>query len=61
MDESKPHLHVDVVPLTEDGKLALNKLSGAWKDAPTPKQWLETMQEKCPDLISNAKRGDKRD
>ena len=27
-DESKPHLHLDIVPITEDGKLSAKKMLG---------------------------------
>lgn len=51
VDESKPHLHVDIVPLTEDGKLSAKQVvGGRGKMHQRQKQWLETMQEKRPDL-----------
>lgn len=51
MDESKPHLHVDIVPLTEDGKLSAKQVvGGRGKMHQRQKQWLETMQAKRPDL-----------
>lgn len=51
VDESKPHLHVDIVPLTEDGKLSAKQVvGGRGKMHQRQKQWLEIMQEKRPDL-----------
>lgn len=51
VDESKPHLHVDIVPLTEDGKLSAKQVvGGRGKMHQRQKQWLETMQDKRPDL-----------
>ena len=51
VDESKPHLHVDIVPLTDDGKLSAKQVvGGRGKMHQRQKQWLETMQEKRPDL-----------
>lgn len=51
VDESKPHLHVDIVPLTADGKLSAKQVvGGRGKMHQRQKQWLETMQEKRPDL-----------
>lgn len=51
MDESKPHLHVDIVPLTPEGKLSAKQVvGGRGKMHQRQKQWLETMQEKRPDL-----------
>lgn len=51
LDESKPHLHVDIVPLTEDGKLSAKQVvGGRGKMHQRQKQWLEIMQEKRPDL-----------
>lgn len=51
VDESKPHLHVDIVPLTEDGKLSAKQVvGGRGKMHQRQKQWLETMQVKRPDL-----------
>lgn len=51
VDESKPHLHVDIVPLTKDGKLSAKQVvGGRGKMHQRQKQWLETMQEKRPDL-----------
>lgn len=51
VDESKPHLHVDIVPLTENGKLSAKQVvGGRGKMHQRQKQWLETMQAKRPDL-----------
>lgn len=51
VDESKPHLHVDIVLLTPDGKLSAKQVvGGRGKMHQRQKQWLETMQEKRPDL-----------
>lgn len=51
VDESKPHLHVDIVPLTAEGKLSAKQVvGGRGKMHQRQKQWLETMQEKRPDL-----------
>lgn len=51
VDESKPHLHVDIVPLTPEGKLSAKQIvGGRGKMHQRQKQWLETMQEKRPDL-----------
>ena len=51
VDESKPHLHVDIVPLTPEGKLSAKQVvGGRGKMHQRQKQWLEIMQEKRPDL-----------
>lgn len=51
VDESKPHLHVDIVPLTPEGKLSAKQVvGGRGKMHQRQKQWLETMQAKRPDL-----------
>lgn len=51
VDESKPHLHVDIVPLTSEGKLSAKQVvGGRGKMHQRQKQWLETMQAKRPDL-----------
>lgn len=51
VDESKPHLHVDIVPLTADGKLSAKQVvGGRGKMHQRQKEWLETMQAKRPDL-----------
>ena len=51
LDESKPHLHVDVVPLTSDGRLSAKEIvGGKGKMHHKQSEWLEKMQEKRPDL-----------
>ena len=51
LDESKPHLHLDVVPLTEDGRLSAKEVvGGKGKMHQNQSRWLEKMQEKRPDL-----------
>jgi hypothetical protein len=51
LDESKPHLHIDVVPLTEDGRLSAKEVvGGKGKMHQNQSRWLEKMQEKRPDL-----------
>ena len=51
LDESKPHLHLDVVPLTEDGRLSAKEIvGGKGKMHQNQSRWLEKMQEKRPDL-----------
>ena len=51
LDESKPHLHIDVVPLTEDGRLSAKEIvGGKGKMHQNQSKWLEKMQEKRPDL-----------
>ena len=51
LDESKPHLHLDVVPLTEDGRLSAKEIvGGKGKMHQNQSKWLEKMQEKRPDL-----------
>ena len=51
LDESKPHLHLDVVPLTEDGRLSAKEVvGGKGKMHQKQSRWLEKMQEKRPDL-----------
>lgn len=51
VDESKPHLHVDIVPLTPEGKLSAKQVvGGRGKMHQRQKEWLETMQVKRPDL-----------
>ena len=51
LDESKPHLHIDVVPLTEDGRLSAKEIvGGKGKMHQNQSRWLEKMQEKRPDL-----------
>lgn len=51
LDESKPHLHLDVVPLTEDGRLSAKEIvGGKGKMHQNQSKWLKQMQEKRPDL-----------
>ena len=51
VDESKPHLHIDVVPLTEDGRLSAKEIvGGKGKMHHKQSEWLKQMQEKRPDL-----------
>ena len=51
MDESTPHLHLDVVPLTSDGKLSAKSFIDGPTDLSKKQQvWLEKAQEKRPDL-----------
>ena len=51
LDESKPHLHLDVVPLTEDGRLSAKEIvGGKGKMHKKQTEWLEKMQDKRPDL-----------
>ena len=51
LDESKPHLHIDVVPLTEDGRLSAKEVvGGKGKMHKKQTEWLEKMQDKRPDL-----------
>ena len=51
LDESKPHLHLDVVPLTNDGRLSAKEVvGGKGKMHQNQSRWLEKMQEKRPDL-----------
>ena len=51
LDESKPHLHLDVVPLTEDGRLSAKEVvGGKGKMHQNQSKWLKQMQEKRPDL-----------
>ena len=51
LDESKPHLHVDVVPLTADGRLSAKEIvGGKGKMHQNQSKWLKQMQEKRPDL-----------
>ena len=51
MDESTPHLHLDVVPLTADGKLSAKSFIDGPTDLSKKQQvWLEKAQEKRPDL-----------
>lgn len=51
MDESTPHLHLDVVPLTADGKLSAKSfIDGPTDLSKKQTDWLEKAQEKRPDL-----------
>ena len=51
LDESKPHLHIDVVPLTNDGRLSAKEVvGGKGKMHQNQSKWLKQMQEKRPDL-----------
>ena len=51
LDESKPHLHVDVVPLTSDGRLSAKEVvGGKGKMHQNQSRWLKQMQDKRPDL-----------
>ena len=51
LDESKPHLHIDVVPLTEDGRLSAKEIvGGKGKMHQNQSKWLKQMQDKRPDL-----------
>ena len=51
MDESTPHLHLDVVPLTSDGKLSAKSfIDGPTDLSKKQTEWLEKAQEKRPDL-----------
>ena len=59
-DESKPHLHLDVVPLTADGKLSAKKMLGNENNMRFhQKEWLEQMQERRPDLNFQRKQNQK--
>ena len=59
-DESKPHLHLDIVPLTEDGKLSAKKMLGNENNMRFhQKEWLESMQERRPDLNFSRKQNSK--
>lgn len=51
VDESKPHLHIDVVPLTENGRLSAKEVvGGKGKMHQNQSRWLKKMQDKRPDL-----------
>ena len=51
LDESQPHLHMDVVPLTPEGKLsAKDMLGGPLALSRHQMEWLEDLQAKRPDL-----------
>ena len=59
-DESKPHLHLDIVPITEDGKLSAKKMLGNENNMRFhQKEWLESMQERRPDLNFSRKQNQK--
>ena len=59
-DESKPHLHLDIVPITEDGKLSAKKMLGNENNMRFhQKEWLESMQERRPDLNFQRKQNQK--
>ena len=51
LDESQPHLHMDIVPLTAEGKLsAKDMLGGPVALSRHQTEWLEDLQAKRPDL-----------
>lgn len=59
-DESKPHLHLDVVPITKDGKLSAKKMLGNENNMRFhQREWLEKMQERRPDLNFSRKQNQK--
>ena len=59
-DESKPHLHLDIVPLTEDGKLSAKKMLGNENNMRFhQREWLESMQARRPDLNFQRKQNSK--
>ena len=59
-DESKPHLHLDIVPITKDGKLSAKKMLGNENNMRFhQKEWLEQMQERRPDLNFSRKQNQK--
>ena len=59
-DESKPHLHLDIVPITEDGKLSAKKMLGNENNMRFhQREWLEKMQERRPDLNFQRKQNSK--
>ena len=60
LDESKPHLHLDIVPITEDGKLSAKKMLGNENNMRFHQlEWLEKMQERRPDLNFQRKQNQK--
>ena len=60
LDESKPHLHLDIVPITKDGKLSAKKMLGNENNMRFhQKEWLEKMQERRPDLNFSRKQNQK--
>lgn len=59
-DESKPHLHLDIVPITADGKLSAKKMFGNENNMRFhQREWLESMQERRPDLNFSRKQNQK--
>ena len=59
-DESKPHLHLDIVPITEDGKLSAKKMLGNENNMRFhQREWLESMQARRPDLNFSRKQNQK--
>ena len=59
-DESKPHLHLDIVPITEDGKLSAKKMLGNENNMRFhQREWLEKMQKRRPDLNFQRKQNQK--
>ena len=59
-DESKPHLHLDIVPITADGKLSAKKMLGNENNMRFhQREWLESMQERRPDLNFSRKQNQK--
>ena len=59
-DESKPHLHLDIVPITEDGKLSAKKMLGNENNMRFhQREWLESMQARRPDLNFQRKQNQK--
>ena len=59
-DESKPHLHLDVVPITKDGKLSAKKMLGNENNMRFhQREWLESMQARRPDLNFQRKQNQK--
>ena len=59
-DESKPHLHLDIVPITDDGKLSAKKMLGNENNMRFhQREWLESMQERRPDLNFQRKQNQK--
>ena len=51
VDETTPHLHFDFVPLTKEGKLSAKQVIGDRKQLrETQKEFLESMQKRCPEF-----------
>ena len=51
VDETTPHLHMDFVPLTEDGRLSARDVLGfQGKMKKTQENYLKSMQERFPEL-----------